>query len=157
MVISIVVVYFLNYVPRRLWSDILIDNFPKRSNLTLTILLLYFHHYSYYLASCHAISDACVLFDSVPWSTQASNGLCVISRTPCRPPIFFGAVTQTQDKTTATMAYRPPPHSSWTDAVQSCLRDARRNQSHQRTQWNVLWQRGGRGRRRGWVAAALLP
>jgi hypothetical protein len=88
---------------------------------------------------------------------EVENGLCVISKTPYRPPIFFGALTQTQDKTTATMAYHPPPHSSWTDAVQSCLRDARRNQSHQRTQWNVLWQRGGRGWRRGWVAAALLP
>ena len=28
-------------------------------------------------------------------------------------------------------------------------RAARRNQSHQRTQGNVLWQRGGRGRLRG--------
>jgi len=44
---------------------------------------------------------------------------------------------------------RPPPHSSWTAAIQSGRRDARRNQSHQRTQGNVLWQRGGRGRLRG--------
>jgi hypothetical protein len=51
---------------------------------------------------------------------------------------------------------RPPPHSSWTAAIQSGRRGARRNQSHQRTQGNVLWQRGGHGRLRGRVAAALL-
>jgi hypothetical protein len=44
---------------------------------------------------------------------------------------------------------RPLPHSSWTTAIQSGSRDARRYQSHQRTQGNVLWQRGGRGRLRG--------
>ena len=44
---------------------------------------------------------------------------------------------------------RPLPHSSWTTAIQSGSRDARRYQSHQRTQVNVLWQRGGRGWLRG--------
>jgi hypothetical protein len=48
------------------------------------------------------------------------------------------------------------PHSSWTAAIQSGGRDARHNQSHQRTQGNVLWWRGGCGQRRGWVAATLL-
>jgi hypothetical protein len=41
------------------------------------------------------------------------------------------------------------PHSSWTAAIQSGCRDARRNQSHQRTQENVLWRRGGCGQCRG--------
>ena len=36
-----------------------------------------------------------------------------------------------------------------TAAIQSGRRGARRYQSHQRTQGNVLWRRGGRGQRRG--------
>jgi hypothetical protein len=44
---------------------------------------------------------------------------------------------------------RPLPHSSWTAAIQSGSRDARRYQSHQRTQGHVLWQRGGRGQLQG--------
>ena len=36
-----------------------------------------------------------------------------------------------------------------TAAIQSGSRDARRNLSHQRTQGDVLWQRGGRGWLRG--------
>jgi hypothetical protein len=44
----------------------------------------------------------------------------------------------------------PTPTSFiWTTAIQSGSRDARRYQSHQWTQGNVLWQRGGRGRLRG--------
>jgi hypothetical protein len=65
------------------------------------------------------------------------------------PTHFFGALSQTQAENKPTMVYRRLPHSSWTAAIQSGRRDARRNQSHQRTQWNVLWQRGGQGRRRG--------
>jgi hypothetical protein len=49
-----------------------------------------------------------------------------------------------------------PASFIWTAAIQSGRRGARRYQSHQWTQWNVLWWRGGRGLLRGWVAAALL-
>jgi hypothetical protein len=41
------------------------------------------------------------------------------------------------------------PHSSWTAAIQSGRCDMWRNQSHQRTQGNVLWRRGGCGQCRG--------
>jgi hypothetical protein len=44
-----------------------------------------------------------------------------------------------------------PTSFIWTAAIQSGHRSARRNLSHQRTQGNVLWQRGGRGRLWGWV------
>jgi hypothetical protein len=60
---------------------------------------------------------------------------------------IYSAISQ--DKTTATVVTVLLPHSSWTAAIQSSHRNARRNQSHQRTQGNVLWQRGGRGRLRG--------
>jgi hypothetical protein len=53
--------------------------------------------------------------------------------------------TQTQAENKATMANVCPPNSSWTAAIQSGRRNARRNQSHQRTQGNVLWQHGGCG------------
>jgi hypothetical protein len=51
----------------------------------------------------------------------------------------------------------PTPASFiWTTAIQSGSRDARRYQSHQRTQGNVLWQRGGRGRLRGWCGRFVV-
>ena len=62
---------------------------------------------------------------------------------------FF--LIQTQAENNGDDGDAPPPHSSWTAAIHSGGRGARRYQSHQRTQGNVLWQRGGRGWLRGWV------
>jgi hypothetical protein len=56
---------------------------------------------------------------------------------------------RTQAENIGNHGERPPPHSSWAAAIHSGGRGARRYQSHQHTQGNVLWPRGGRGRLRG--------
>jgi hypothetical protein len=62
-------------------------------------------------------------------------------------PIVLEHEFRSQDK--AVMVTLLLPHSSLTAAIQSGRRGARRNQSHQWTLGNILWQRGGRGWLRG--------
>ena len=64
----------------------------------------------------------------------------------CR--LEFGAHTNTRENN-GYDGVPTPASFILTAAIQSGRRGARRYQSHQRTQVNVLWQRGGRGWLRG--------
>jgi hypothetical protein len=64
--------------------------------------------------------------------------------TPTLDKIFRGGACfahKQENRNKPTMVTLLLPYSSWTAAIQSGRRDARRNQSHQQTQGNVLWQR----------------
>jgi hypothetical protein len=104
------------------------------------------------------LSSTPIAMDDSDWHAMMQ---CHICEDPLVQPMLFPAYELCPShkkwlpirfalcQTTARMMHVLLPHSSWTAATSRAAAATRRNLSHQRTQENVLWQRGGRGRLQG--------